>query len=58
MLWSAGAGHSVNDGLTSAVDWQQLVAPLSTLLFLYCPGQQDADESVHLQAARKGGEEI
>lgn len=58
LLWSAGIRPSVIDRLTSAVVWQHYVAPLSSLLFLYCSGQQDADESVHLQAAETGGEEI
>lgn len=58
LLWSAGTGPSVIDRLTSVVVWQHCVAPLSSLLFLYCSGQQDTDESVHLQAAETGGEEI
>lgn len=30
----------------------------STFLFLYCSGQQDTNESVHLQAAKKQGGEL
>lgn len=58
LLWSAGIRPSVIDRLTSTAVWQHFVAPLSSLLFLYCAGQQDSDESVHLQAAETGGEEI
>lgn len=55
LLLSAGIGPGVIDRLTSAVIWQHCVALLSSLLFLYCSGQQDTDESVLSQATETPG---
>lgn len=48
LLFSAGAGRSDTDRLTSAALWQLVVAlprnPFSSLHLLYCSGQQDTNE--------------
>lgn len=55
LLWSVGNAPSVIDKLTSAMGWQ---SPVVFVLRLYCSGQQDAHESVYLQASETAAQEI